>query len=220
MLPPSGKYAHAVRFSPHNETEVIMLDLVGHPGPVGTRRLIVGSAGLNEKHYSSEAGRVSQSSGIPGFSFQFGRMSRRLSLHLAQARLIQIRPLGDASAQRWCTNAVIASTRTFCAAQNAVPFKLRSIGGICELSAIASDGEPTARMLASVVVEFAALGVIASSGTAYTRSGSIAATVAVVRRRCAKMSIAGQTWITAKLEIAAVAMAPTIPATLSRVGEK
>ena len=88
------------------------------------------------------------------------------------------------------------------------------------MSAIASDGEPTAGMLASIVVEFAALGVIASSGTAYTRSGSIAANVAVVRRRCAKMSIAGQTWITAKLEIAAVAMAPTIPATLSRVGEK
>jgi hypothetical protein len=75
-------------------------------------------------------------------------------------------------------------------------------------------------MLASVVVEFAGLGVTAGSGTAYTRSDSIAATVAVVRRRCAKVSIAGQTWITAKPEIAAIAMAPATPARLSRVGEK
>ena len=91
------------------------------------------------------------------------------------------------------------------------------------------DGEPMAGMLASVVfdevecVEFnevAGLGITAGSGTAYTRSGSIAATVAVVRRRCAKVSIAGQTWITAKPEIAAIAMAPAIPARLGRAGEK
>jgi hypothetical protein len=74
--------------------------------------------------------------------------------------------------------------------------------------------------IVSVVVEFAGLGVTAGSGTAYTRSGSITATVAIVRRRCAKVSIAGQTWTTAKPEIAAMAIAPAIPTRLSQVGEK
>jgi hypothetical protein len=77
-----------------------------------------------------------------------------------------------------------------------------------------------AAMVASIVVEFAGFGVTVGSGTAYMRAGSIAATVVVVRRRCAKMSIAGQTWITAKPEIAAIAMAPARTARLSRVGEK
>jgi hypothetical protein len=135
--------------------------------------------------------------------------------------------LGDVRAQRPCTNAVIASTRAFCAAQNAAPFKRRSIGGICELTAWL-DGEPMAGMLASVVfdevecVEFnevAGLGITAGSGTAYTRSGPIVATAAA-RRRCAKMSISGQIWITAKPEIAPTAMAPAIPARMSRMGEK
>jgi hypothetical protein len=74
-----------------------------------------------------------------------------------------------------------------------------------------------AGMIASVS---AGLGVIVGSGTAYTRSGSIAAIVAVVRRRCAKVSIVGQTWITGKAEIAAIAMTQAIPARLTRVGEK
>jgi hypothetical protein len=87
-------------------------------------------------------------------------------------------------AQRSCTNAVIASTRPFCVAQNAALFKRRSIGG----TAWALDGEPMAGMLASVLfaevecVEFdevVELGVTAESGSAYTRSGSIAATAAV-----------------------------------------
>ena len=92
------------------------------------------------------------------------------------------------------------------------------------MTAWASDGEPMAGMLASVVfdeiesVEFdeaAGVGVTAGSGTAYTRSASIAAT-ATVRRRCAKIPISGQIWITAKPEIAATA----IPSKLSRRGEK
>jgi hypothetical protein len=78
-----------------------------------------------------------------------------------------------------------------------------------------------AGMLASVVfdevesVEVAGLGVTAGSGTAYTRSGPTVAT-ATARRRCTKMSISGQIWITAKPEIAPTA----IPSKVSRVGEK
>ena len=79
-----------------------------------------------------------------------------------------------------------------------------------------------AGMLASVIfdevksVEFNdVVGVTAGSGTAYTRSGQTVAT-ATARRRCAKMLISGQIWITAKPEIAPTA----IPSKVSRVGEK
>ena len=67
--------------------------------------------------------------------------------------------------------------------------------------------------------EAAGLGVTAGSGTAYTRSGPTVATEAA-RRRCAKISISGQIWITAKAEIAPTAMAPAILARMSRMGEK
>ena len=92
----------------------------------------------------------------------------------------------------------------------------------------ASDGEPMAGTLASVVVdevecveldEVAGVGATVGSGTAYTRGGPIVATEAA-RRRCAKISISGQIWITAKAEIAPTAMAPAILARMSRMGEK
>ena len=67
--------------------------------------------------------------------------------------------------------------------------------------------------------EVAGLGVTAESGSAYTRSGSIAATGAV-RRPCAKRPIPGQTLTTRNPEIAPTAMAPAILARLSRMGEK
>jgi hypothetical protein len=97
------------------------------------------------------------------------------------------------------------------------------------LTAWALDGEPMAGMLASVVfdevesVEFeevAGLGVTAGSGTAYTRSGGPIVATAAARRRCAKMSISGQIWITAKPEIAPTAMVPKIIPSMSRMGEK
>jgi hypothetical protein len=92
----------------------------------------------------------------------------------------------------------------------------------------ASDGEPMAGTLASIVVdevecveldEVAGLGVTVGSSTVYTRSGPIVTTGAA-RRRCAKISISGQIWITAKAEIAPTAMAPAMLARMSRMGEK
>ena len=76
----AGEHAHALALADSEESKPVVFDLIGPPRPGRHRAADRRQARLNEQHQVFQASRPCQLSGIPGFSFQYGRTSTRLPL--------------------------------------------------------------------------------------------------------------------------------------------